>query len=69
MTYRDGLSTWSLKELLEAEKRWRAFAMDATEIRAEIARRRVHQTQAYVMLGVILVAVAAVVAVASLFLH
>jgi hypothetical protein len=69
MTNRGGLSTWSLKELLEAERRWNAFAMDATELRAEIARRRAHQTQAYVMLGVILVAVAAVVAVASLFLH
>jgi hypothetical protein len=42
MTNRGGLSTWSLKELLEAERRWCAFAMDATELRAEIARQRAH---------------------------
>jgi hypothetical protein len=69
MTNRGGLSTWSLKELLEAERRWGAFAMDATEIRAEIARRRAHQKQAYLLMGVIFAAVTAVVAVASLFLH
>jgi hypothetical protein len=45
MMSRGDLST-SLKELLEAERRWGAFDMDVTEIQAEIARRRVHQTKA-----------------------
>jgi hypothetical protein len=45
MMSRGDLST-SLKELLEAERRWGVFDMDVTEIQAEIARRRVHQTKA-----------------------
>jgi hypothetical protein len=60
MTNRGDLQAWSFKELLAAERRRDAFAIDATEIRAEIARRRVQQRQAFILVALRVLIFAAV---------
>jgi hypothetical protein len=60
MTNRGDLHAWSFKELLAAERRRDAFAIDATEIRAE---------SVYLSGSSRHLRGSAVVAVASLFRH
>jgi len=67
MTKTNDLSTWSMKELLKEDRRWGAHDMNATEVRAEIARRRAGQTQWYTWISVGAAVVSALAAVIAIF--
>jgi hypothetical protein len=67
MTETNDLSTWSMKELLEEDRRWGAHDMNATEVRAEIARRRSGQTQLYTWITVGAAVVSSLAAVIPIF--
>jgi hypothetical protein len=60
-------STWSFKELRKEDRRWGVHDMNATEVRAEIARRYAQWKHWGMLAGVFFTAVAAVAAVAAYF--
>jgi hypothetical protein len=66
MKNKGDLSTWTMKELRMEDRRWGVHDMNATEVRAEIARRRdgwAHRSTWISVIAAIVSALAAVVAV------
>ncbi|GLH78570.1 hypothetical protein SSBR45G_34790 [Bradyrhizobium sp. SSBR45G] len=65
MKNQGNLSTWSYWELLKEERKWGKYDMNATEVRAEIERRREHWKTLAMWIGIPGGVIAAIVAVAN----
>jgi hypothetical protein len=58
-----------MKELLKEDRRWGVHDMNATEVRAEIDRRRAQRKQWFTLAGIIIASLAVIAAFANLVVH
>ena|ERR1700686_3984177 len=62
-------SKWPYRHLLEEEKKWGQYDMNAIEVRAEIQRRRENWKTWGIWIGFPCAVIAAIATVANFFLH